>query len=184
MLGLARLARFRAEGLAEFSATPAAFMNSLAPLLAIPAAGGLLLLTRGDFRAAAVNLLVSLVAVLAPLAMSHFIALEWDREPRWLRFAVAFNWSQIAITVLLIVTFTGVAAGTSDRPDGPALTLAAAAGVVAYWMVYCVFLVRRALDLSLLLAIAFVLLMNAATGVLVMLPRALMGLESWPGAAG
>ena len=39
-LGIARLARFRADGLEQFGHTPQAFLNSLAPLLAFPLVSG------------------------------------------------------------------------------------------------------------------------------------------------
>ena len=96
--GMGQLARLQGIGIQQFPTTRQAFFNSLAPWLALPLVGGVMLLLGGQVRAAIGNLLFALVALLAPAAVSHALARWWGREARWLRYAIAFNWCQWVIT--------------------------------------------------------------------------------------
>ncbi len=53
MVGVWRVARGRADGLARFGATTQSFLASLAPLIAFPLAGALLVLMRDGVAAGA-----------------------------------------------------------------------------------------------------------------------------------
>ena len=74
------LAGLRGAGIAQFPATRQAFLNSLAPWLAVPLVGGVLLLIDGQPRAAIGNVLFAAVALLAPAVVSHAIARWWERQ--------------------------------------------------------------------------------------------------------
>ena len=107
LLGIARLARGNAEGFNQFGATTEAFLASLAPLVAFPLVGGLLMLANGGGLAAIGDLLATLCALLAPPVLSYEVARLWRREGLWLRFAVAFNWCQWAIPIAAVALLTG-----------------------------------------------------------------------------
>ena len=89
--GMARLARFRADGFAAFANTPQAVLNSLAPLLAFPLVGAVIGLSGGQGLAAAVDFLATIVALVAPLVITHAFAARWGRLADWPRFAAASN---------------------------------------------------------------------------------------------
>jgi hypothetical protein len=171
--GILLLASFRAIGLGEFTASPQAFFNSLAPLIAFPLVGGLLLLVSGDGLGALGDLLATTVALLTPPVVSHALARRWGREDRWLRYAVAFNWCQWAVPLAVVpaLLVTGILAGAGLGPQPAAmLTLLALAGygLGLHW-----FLARHGLNLSRWRAALFVLLVNMATGLLVVGPHVL-----------
>lgn len=176
LLGIAWLVRFRARGLALFGNTPQAFMNSLAPLLAFPLVGGLLRLIEGAPREALADVLASVVALLAPAVLSHAIASLWRREALWLRYAVAYNWCQSAMTLatLLVGAFTAVAAASLGWDAAQALVKAALAFVLIYWLVLGWFLAWRGLQLSAGRAVLFVLLLNIGVAALMIGPLVAM----------
>ena len=64
-VGVARLARFRSDGLAAFEATPSGLMNALAPWLAFALVGFVLVLVSGSADTALGDLLGTVVALLA-----------------------------------------------------------------------------------------------------------------------
>ena len=66
--------------MARFGGTTQSFLSSLAPLLAFPIAGALILLLRDGLLPAFDLLAVTLVAQLAPPVLSHFVAVRWGRE--------------------------------------------------------------------------------------------------------
>jgi hypothetical protein len=178
LLGVARLACFRPDGLARFAATPASFLNSLAPLVAFPLVGAALLLVGGEGEGAVADLFATLIAVLTPPVLSERLAVLWRRESAWLRYAVAFNWCQWAIPfaamAMLFVLGMLMALGL---PDGAAAA-AAAFGLVGYALGLHWFLARTGLGLSRLQATAFILLVNLGTGLLVMGPRLVASLAA------
>src|SRR5437879_3217918 len=132
LLGIARLARFSRDGFEQFGATPQAFVNSLAPMLAFPLAFAVPTVLAGAGRAALVDFLASVVALLAPAVMSHAFARHWGREALWLRYIVAFNWCQSAFTLVMIVAlyaFTGIPGGLNL-----AGVLLPALALTCYWL--------------------------------------------------
>lgn len=173
--GVLRLARFRADGLAAFDASATGLLNALAPWLAFALVGCLLALVGGSARAAAVELLGSLVAVLAPLVLSHALAQLWGRGEAWLRYAVALTWCQwVMPAVLLLGAMLGGALIALGIPGSAAETLAGLA-VLGYALALHVFLARRGLALSLWRAGVVVVAVNLGTAVLAFGPLLLGG---------
>jgi hypothetical protein len=169
LLGISRLARGRADGLAQFGDTRQAFLASLLPLIAFPLLGEVLVAMRGE-APSLTDLLATLCALLAPPVLSFSLARLWGREALWPRFATAFNWCQWAIPViaflLLLAVSLLIALGVPNEAAGHLWILALAGyGVWLHW-----FLARRALDLSVLRAVALVVLVNAATVAMVIGP--------------
>ena len=134
--GMLRLARGRVDGLAEFGDTPQAFLASLAPLLAFPIVGALLLLASDGPVKALATLLVTLVVQLAPAVLSHALARRWGREEAWMRYATAFNWCQwalpLAAVALLVVLQGGMQMGVSE--DVADAALLAGLGAYGLWL--------------------------------------------------
>ena len=169
LLGISRLARGRADGLAQFGDTRQAFLASLLPLIAFPLLGEVLVAMRGE-APSLTDLLATLCALLAPPVLSFSLARLWGREALWPRFATAFNWCQWAIPVIAFVLLLAVslliALGVPNEAAGHLWILALAGyGVWLHW-----FLARRALDLSVFRAVALVVLVNAATVAMVIGP--------------
>ncbi len=174
LLGMARLARGRVDGLAQFGDTPQAFLASLAPLLAFPIVGAALLLTtEGPVRALA-TLFATIVAQLAPAVLSHALARAWHREAHWLRYATAFNWCQwalpLAALALLIVLQFGLRLGLAEGAADQMLIV----GLAAYGLWLNWLLARHGLSLSPSRAVALVALTNLGTVVLAIGPRLLV----------
>lgn len=171
LLGMARLARGRVDGLAQFGDTPQAFLASLAPLLAFPIVSAALMLpTEGVVRALA-TLLATVVFQLAPAVLSHAIARAWGREAQWLRYAIAFNWCQWALPLmamaLLIVLQFALRLGLPDEAADRVLIF----GLAAYGLWLNWLLARYGLSLSCGRAAGLVALTNLGTVVLAIGPR-------------
>ncbi len=169
LLGIARLARGRADGLAQFGNTRQAFLASLLPLVVFPVLGEALVAMRGQ-TPSLTDLLATLCALLAPPVLSFSLARHWGREALWPRFATAFNWCQWAIPaiafLLLLAVSLLIAMGVPNEAAGHLWILTLAGyGVWLHW-----FLARRALNLSALRAVALVVLVNAATVAMVVGP--------------
>jgi len=169
--GIFRLARFRPEGFAEFAATRQGFLNSLAPLIAFPLVGGLLMLSAGGGVEVFTDLLATLIALLAPAVISAAMAERWQRDEAWLRFAVAFNWAQWAVPMAAIGLL--IAAGVLRRLGlGEAqAAIAVLFGIAGYGISLHWFLARHGLGLTRALATLMVLAINLGTVALVMAPR-------------
>lgn len=174
LLGVARLARGRPEGMAQFSGTRDGFLASLAPLIAFPLVGGVLMLLGGGGLDALADLLATLCALLAPPVLSFEVARLWHREDAWLRFATAFNWCQWVIPIvggaLLLVFGVLTVAGLPPALARDGIVF----GIVAYGLWLHCFLARHALALSWPRAGLMVLGVNLATVLLVAGPRVLM----------
>lgn len=172
--GVLLLARFRAEGFGWFTATPLAFINSLAPLLAIALVAAIRPLLAGSPRLLVLHVLTSLVALLAPAAVTHVLAQFWRREGNWLRYAVAYNWCQAGITVLTVVLILGFTISGGGRSALGGL-VAVVAGVLCYWLGLCWFMLWRGLGISGLQAVVAVIVTNLATGLMILGPQMLAG---------
>lgn len=174
LLGMARLARGRVDGLAQFGDTPQAFLGSLAPLLAFPIVGAALLLTTDGPVRALVTLFATVVAQLAPAVLSHALARAWGREPQWLRYATAFNWCQwalpfAAMALLIVLQFALQLGLPEDAADQMLIVGLAAYGLWLNWL-----LARHGLNLSSGRAAGLVALTNIGTIVLAIGPRLLV----------
>lgn len=175
LLGVTRLARGRADGLAQFGDTPQAFLASLAPLIAFPLVGALLTFAHGQAVEAVSELLATFCALLAPPVLSNLLARLWGREEFWLRFATAFNWCQWAIpavaAALLFVVGALMQAGLPNETAALVLML----GLSGYGLWLHWFIVKHGLRLSGARSALVVLLVNLGTTALVLGPR-LVGL--------
>jgi hypothetical protein len=167
LVGMLRLARGRVDGLEQFGDTPQAFLSSLAPLLAFPIVGALLLLASDGPVKALATLLVTLVVQLAPAVLSHALARFWGREAAWTRYATAFNWCQwalpLAALALLVVLQAGMQIGLPEEAADAALL----AGLGAYGLWLNWLLARHGLDLSRGRAALLVVATNLGTVLLV-----------------
>jgi hypothetical protein len=172
VIGVARLARGRADGLGCFGNTTAQFTASLAPFIALPLVGTVLLLIQGEGLPALVDLFATWAALLAPPVVSWELTRLWRCEARWLRYATAFNWclwamplAAVAASLLLGVL---VQIGVPLRVGAtvlPALLLGY--GLWLHW-----FIARVGLGVSRARAVVLVLLTNLATSVLALGPLA------------
>ena len=168
--GIARLARGRGEGMAEFPATVDGFLVSLTPLLGFALVGAAAAVAGQDAMAGLAWLLFSLVGLLTPAVLSHAIARRWGREEDWLRYATAYNWVQCALPLagipmlLTIQVMVGL---------GIPVELAAELGLLGLF-VYLMWLswviARAGLDLSWGRAARFVLIVTVGTYVVASLP--------------
>lgn len=174
LLGIARLARGRADGIEQFGGTPQAFMASLAPLIAFPLVASAWLLLNGSVGEAVLGLLASLVALLGPPVISHALARGWGREAAWLRYAVAFNWCQWAIPLAAVALLLSLRLLAGFGLPAPAAANAFVLGLAGYatWLHW--FIARHGLALSRLRALAVSLLVNIGTVLLAAGPRLLL----------
>ncbi len=175
-LGIARLARFRADGLEQFGHTPSAFFNSLAPLLAFPLVSGYMVLLGGAGLDALVIVLVSVIALLAPAVISYYFAVAWQREALWLRYAIAFNWCEAAVTLAAVLLLLLPSAAMADDRVVRTVVLSAVVALLGYWLVLNAFLARHGLRVSVLRAVLLVVVVNMGTGLLVKGPWLLASL--------
>jgi hypothetical protein len=179
LLGIARLARGRADGLLQFGDTIQAFLGSLAPLIAFPLVGGGLMIAQGQGVSALAEMLATLCALLAPPVLSYSLARLWGREALWLRFATAFNWCQWAIPVaaaaLLLLAGLLIRMGLSNATVGAIVVF----GLIGYGLWLHWFVARQGLQLSGPRSLLLVLIVNFGTAVLVAGPGLLaLGLGS------
>lgn len=170
LVGIARLARFDPSGLDQFGSSVEAFLASLAPLIALPLVGAVLMLGQGDPLEALAEFLATVCTLLAPPVLSHVFAVAWKRESDWLRYATAFNWCQWAIPVvaLAMLVLAAVLMSTGLTQREAALVAVAALAVYAFALHW--FIARTGLRLSGLRTTLLVLGVNIGTGVLVLLP--------------
>ncbi len=173
LIGVSRLARFRIDGFPCFGDTPTDFLNSLAPLIAFPLVGALIVLLTGGGVDALGDLLTAVVALLAPCVLSEAIAKSWGRERAWLHYAVAFNWCQWILPVagIALVFATSILMGLGLSEHGAAI--ATLVILLCYGLCMNWFLARHGLGLTAARATVFVVLVNLGTGALVVLPRLL-----------
>ncbi len=172
--GMAQVARGRADGLAEFGDTIQAFLASLAPLLAFPLVGALLLLTGGHAEAALSELLATLCVLLMPPVLSYEAARLWGRQGQWLRFATAFNWCYWLVPLLgtALVFLLGIANAAGLPEHIGAIVLVVLLSGYGLWLHW--FLARHGLQISGLRAALLVLVMNLAVALVVVGPRFLV----------
>lgn len=169
-----KLARFKPEGFAAFSATSQGLLNSLAPLVAFPLVGGIGELAQGNLGTGITDLLATAVALLTPLVVTEFLATRWGRGDQWLRFAVASNWCQWVLPAGAMCIVMGfwvlaqIGLGLGSGVVGGAIVALIMYGIALHW-----FLARQGLGLSRGRATLMVLAADITTGALVMLPRLL-----------
>ena len=173
LIGMARILRGRADGIACFGNTPQAFLASLAPMGGLMLAGVVEGLAQGDGLSALTELLPLLCALLAPPVLSYEVARLWQRESAWLRFATAMNWCQLLLPCMAMVLLIGLGvARVAGLPDSAASALfAIMLGAYALWMNW--FLARHGLAISGSRAALLVVGVNLGTALVVFGPRLL-----------
>jgi hypothetical protein len=174
LLGIVRIARGRADGIACFGDSPQAYLSSLAPLLAFPLVGAVLgLFTEGP-RRALTGLAMTVCALLTPAVVSYELARFWKRTDAWVRFAIAFNWCEWILPVLacLIMVPLSVAISMGLGETVTSLILLGCLGAYGLWLHW--FLARNGLGLSPFRAVVLVFLVNLGTVAAVMGPRLLV----------
>lgn len=164
--GILLLGRGRAIGMAEFGDNADALTASLAPLIAFPLVGAVLIAMSGQPGLAAIAFLSRLCGVLILPVMTQAYAKLTGREAFWLATATALNWSfWILIPMLLVAAFIGallVTAGLSEvRAEAAVIVLLAAYMLWLHW-----FIVRTGLRFSGWLAAGLVVASNLAIGAL------------------
>lgn len=152
--GLVLLARGDASGIMQFGHTLRAFLISMIPLIALPLVVALATLPNGDVGRALGDLAASICVLLIPPVISHALAKRWNREVPWLRFAIAFNWSQfglsalcMALLIALGIVFGSVGA-TSDSGGVVAAVALLCLGIVGYGLWLHWFVARSGLGVS------------------------------------
>ena len=175
-MGIFELATGRAQGFARFGATPRDFAVSFAVLMAVPALGAMLLAIEYGIIVGLTILLAVACAVLGPPVLSHLFARAWGQEALWLRFAIVFNWSRLAITtlyaILLAVAAVLMGAGFPNEAVATLLQL----GMLGYTLWFDWFLLRHGLQISAKHAALAMLGVNAGTLVIVFGPPLLSAL--------
>ncbi len=172
VVGVARLARGRADGLTCFGDSSAHFTASLAPFIALPLVGTALLLIQGEGLPALVDLFATWAALLAPPVVSWELARRWRREARWLRYATAFNWCLWAMPLAAVATslLLGVLVQFGVPQQLGAMVLTALLLGYGLWLHW--FIARVGLDVSGGRAAVLVVLTNLATSALALGPLA------------
>jgi hypothetical protein len=169
--GVVLLCRGRVEGFDEIGGGVQDFLSSLAPMIAFPLVGSLLMLSRGLPRDAATDFLATLCAVLAPPVISHTLASYWRREAMWAHFATAFNWCQwmlpLIAAVLLLIGAALLHAGAPIAVLGLiGLLLLAGYALWLHW-----FLARHGLGLPPGRSAVLVIVVNLGTMILAVGPQ-------------
>ena len=170
LLGVARVARGRKEGLLQFGATPEAVLAALAPLVALLLVAAVVSLARGRRDAAETTAVLSIL-LLAPLVITFEIARHLGRAERWFRFATAFCWCQWAAPAIAVVV-TVVMGLLTAGGMGENGVIGAGYGLFfgyALWLNW--FIARHALDLTPFRAVLAVLGCNIAITLLLVLPQ-------------
>ncbi len=154
LAAILRVARADKTGMGLFGDTTRAFLVSLVPLIALPLMISLATLLRGEILKAVTDLLAAICVLLVPPVVSHALARRWSRETLWLRFAVAFNWCQFALSALCIAILIalGIVFGAASAAPGSGVVVAAFAilcvAVVGYGLWLHWFIARVGLAVS------------------------------------
>lgn len=171
LIGIFELAIGRAGGFRRFTASPRAFVISVLALMCVPAFMALTLLGPTAERE---NVLTAVLAIfcalLVPPVVSHLLARLWDREPWWLRFAIAYNYSRIAVVGIYAALLMVAAVMLSMRMPRMAVSGIIQSMMLGYTLWFDWFLLRAGLQLSGARAAMGVLALNVATFLLVLGP--------------
>jgi hypothetical protein len=173
LVGVLRIARGRADGIACFGTSPQAYLASLAPLLAFPLVGAILAFFSEGPRRALTGLAMTLCALLTPAVLSFELARVWGRSDAWIRFATAFNWCEWILPVLAAVVMVPLSMAIGAGLDETVASMILAGCLAGYGLWLHWFLARNALGLSTLRAVILVVLVNLGTIAAVLGPRLL-----------
>lgn len=175
LAGLILLARGRAEGFAHFGSSTQMFLASLAPWIAFPLVGSVIVALGGYPAQGFISFLETICVLLAQPVISEALAERWQRRERWLRYATAFNWCQWLLPLLagILLVPVRMLLSLGLPPDAAALLLLAIVVVYALWLEW--FLARRGLEVSGTRAALLVVLINLGTALLLLFPRLIIG---------
>ncbi len=180
MRGLFLLARFRREGIDMFDRGMTGVSASLAPLMALPLVLAALSLVQPQIgvplTAVLAEMLWLIVALLAPIVISHEIARRWRLLDTWPRYAAAIDWCVWLSPVAAMVV--GIAVRILSAAGAPAVPLVwAGLGVVlCYLIAVHWFVARHGLGVSKVRAAVMVLATNGGAALLVSVPGLLRAL--------
>jgi hypothetical protein len=164
--GILLLGRGRATGMKEFGNSSDALTASLAPLIAFPLVGSVMIGIGGQPGLAAIAFLSRLCGVLVLPVITQAYARLFKRDATWLSTAAALNWSfWILIPLLLAAAFLGallVTAGVT-QPHAETIVILLLA-IYMLWLHW--FIARTGLQLSGWAAAGLVILSNIAIGIL------------------
>jgi hypothetical protein len=170
--GIVQLVFMNRAGFSRIEATPQAFLASLAPLIAFVLVGSGMEVAVAGWHAGAGDALQTLCVVLGQPVVSHFYARRFGREDRWLRYATAMNWCQLALPVaggvlMVFLMLSGAAAS-------PVQVVAGVVGLVfLYALLLNLFLIWRGLDLGFGRSVLFLVAVTLTLAVLLSVPVAL-----------
>jgi hypothetical protein len=174
LLGIWRCARGRRDGLAQFGATPEAFIASFGPLVAFPLVAAMLATLRGGGQTEWTYVLAFLCVLLANAVLSHGFARFWLREAAWPRFATAMNWCAWVPQIGLVLAM--LAAGTLQNagvpPDVAVVIPFGAVALYALWLQW--FVARHGLAIGGWRAALLVAGVNIGASMVVYLPEWLL----------
>lgn len=170
--GLLRLAIGDAKGIREFSNTPAAFSASIAPLLAFPLVGSVIIGIHGHWLLAAAMLLSRFCGVLLQPVIVEFSAGLTRRRETWLITSTMLNWSIWLVFPLILI---GVLVSGGLLTAGVPQTAAAGIiiGLIVLYMLWLQwFILRSGLQTGIWQALAILVAMNVAIAAVYIMPYA------------
>jgi hypothetical protein len=176
--GVFLIATGRSEGLEYFGDSSARFLASLASLALWPAIG-LAAIAAGSGRPEmAADVMASVCAIVAPPVITYELATRWDRAARWARYATGFNWCQWALPVagIILITIVGELSRNGLPRDAAVALLVCAFSAYGLWLHW--FIAWRGLVISRVRAALLVVLVNAVSVMLVVLPHLLTGVHA------
>lgn len=140
--GMLRLAIGKTDGFTEIGNTTAAFSASIAPLIAFPLVGAVLLGLQDHWLLATSLLLSRLCGVLAQPVIVEFASGRIGRRDTWLATSTALNWSIWLIFPLIpagvLLSGALIAAGVSQE-----VALAATISLVGAYMLWLQWFILR-----------------------------------------
>jgi hypothetical protein len=171
VVGIMRVARGRADGIACFGGTSQSYLASLAPLVAFPLVSAAMRLLNNEPNQAGTGFAMTLCALLAPAVLSFELAKLWGRTDQWIRFATAFNWCEwtLPLFACLMMVPIGIAMAAGLDENAASVVLVLSLGAYGLWLHW--FLARKALALSRLRATLMVFAVNIGTVAVVLGPH-------------
>jgi hypothetical protein len=138
--------------------------------LCVPVFMALTVAGRIGLETALTALLAIVCALLVPPVVSHALARFWGRDTWWLRFAIAYNYSRIAVVGIYAALLMVAAVMLGLRMPRMAVSGIIQSAMLAYTLWFDWFLLRAGLQVSAMRAALGVLALNIATFLLVFGP--------------
>jgi len=164
------LMRGSATGMEEFGNTVPAFATSLAPLVAFPLVGSILIAMRHEYWIAGIMFCSRLVGVLLQPVIVEFASSRFGGRQRWLMTSTALNWSIWLALPLLFVTLAFASALTALGLP-PSVAAASGFGLLAGYMIWLQwFIVKSGLRIAGWQAVLVIAVITVAVVVVYVLP--------------